>query len=364
MIRNTLNTVKTASCRSVGASYRRNQSSVPMLTVSEISYGPLDLLCVSENATGLSRDQVVARFKLANARSRDDRLEKLIEHHWQTKTKANSRLYNGSKFRLAGTRCEDDKLLLDIGLTCYRDLCGTNLASSSQRSEWKNEGKLQHGNTQAFMANPIGVGIVLVTSDHQLVVGRRAAWTGEEPGMLDRPGGHAEPDNVFLSDGSLRPEHEGMSVDEAVMNEIWSSIVQEVEDELGLTKDVLGPVSLLGITLNRNFGGRPTLEFYSRLRMTGEQVHRIYSKGLQPEADETTAIHFLPPSTLQRLLQRLWQGYPEFGDEGLQPEVPKGSFELGDEEEVLREMSTPLKGALHLAGPLLLQLIQSYIPSA
>ncbi|KAK3882579.1 hypothetical protein Pcinc_013056, partial [Petrolisthes cinctipes] len=58
------------------------------------------------------------------------------------------------------------------------------------------------------MSDALGVGLLAMTSDNCLVVTRRAEWTQEHPGALDRPGGHPEPSNVFPHDGSLLKEEE------------------------------------------------------------------------------------------------------------------------------------------------------------
>ena len=46
------------------------------------------------------------------------------------------------------------------------------------------------------MSNAIGVGAITLTSDNWIILMKRADWTGEYPGMVDRPGGHPEPDLV------------------------------------------------------------------------------------------------------------------------------------------------------------------------
>jgi len=46
------------------------------------------------------------------------------------------------------------------------------------------------------MSNTVGVGAITVTADDQVLLQRRAKWTGEWAGLVDRPGGHPEPGNV------------------------------------------------------------------------------------------------------------------------------------------------------------------------
>lgn len=49
---------------------------------------------------------------------------------------------------------------------------------------------------------------------------RRALWTAEYPGALDRPGGHPEPSHIFLADGSLKPAYAALHKAEAVLQEV------------------------------------------------------------------------------------------------------------------------------------------------
>ena len=54
------------------------------------------------------------------------------------------------------------------------------------------------------------MGILLLTSDNHLLVIRRALWTGENPGMIDRPGGHPEPSKIFKFNDPDKPTSEEM----------------------------------------------------------------------------------------------------------------------------------------------------------
>lgn len=49
---------------------------------------------------------------------------------------------------------------------------------------------------------------------------RRALWTAEYPGALDRPGGHPEPSRIFLPNGMLKPDHAARNIEEAVVEEV------------------------------------------------------------------------------------------------------------------------------------------------
>ena len=48
-----------------------------------------------------------------------------------------------------------------------------------------------------FTGSAIGVGAITVSNDDYVVLVRRGSWVGEGAGMVDRPGGHPEPDDAL-----------------------------------------------------------------------------------------------------------------------------------------------------------------------
>lgn len=82
-------------------------------------------------------------------------------------------------------------LRLQLGLTCYKDFLGTNW--SQEAVNLQQRGRLESGDPQVLLAQPLGVGAVLVTSDGQVVMLRRSQRVAEAAGLLDIPGGHPEP---------------------------------------------------------------------------------------------------------------------------------------------------------------------------
>lgn len=82
-------------------------------------------------------------------------------------------------------------LTLRLGLTCYKDYLGTNW--SHRASELCKLGEMEFEDPWALLAQPLGVGAVLCTRDHQVVLIRRSHRVAEAGGLLDLPGGHPEP---------------------------------------------------------------------------------------------------------------------------------------------------------------------------
>lgn len=123
-----------------------------------------------------------------------------IETEWEKKCKESIHLFNASKFRLHRIDFQQrgegnlSQLKLYVGVTSYKDFIGTNCAPYAKKLV---QDGIESLNSQLHMADPIGVGGLLLTSDQQLVFIRRSERCAEMPGMIDRPGGHPEPDVCF-----------------------------------------------------------------------------------------------------------------------------------------------------------------------
>ncbi|MCI4381606.1 hypothetical protein PGIGA_G00253890 [Pangasianodon gigas] len=190
-------------------------------------------------------------------------------------------------------------LRLQLGLTCYKDFLGTNWSQEAENLQQR--GRLEVGDPQALLAQPLGVGAVLLTSDGQVVMLRRSQRVAEAAGLLDIPGGHPEPKAVCEG-----VSEEDISVDlmqgceRAVVAEIFSSVCAEVRDEVNVPLGFLSAPVLMGIALNHTSAGRPSAEFFIRCSLTMEDVRDFYWRG-GPEAHESTDIVFLSKSEMLQL---------------------------------------------------------------
>lgn len=95
---------------------------------------------------------------------------------------------------------EPVQLCLQLGLTCYKDYLGTNW--SKNVGELRKRGEVELGDPQALLAQPLGVGAILATTDGQMVLLKRSQKVAEAAGLLDIPGGHPEP-KASLDDGQI-----------------------------------------------------------------------------------------------------------------------------------------------------------------
>ncbi|XP_053305682.1 uridine diphosphate glucose pyrophosphatase NUDT22 isoform X2 [Spea bombifrons] len=289
----------------------------------------ISILYSSPCPQGLPQQRVKVQLSpLYQRRQLPPPLEERILLEWEERKQKQPWVFNGAKFRLHSVqtdegkrgrkyqerlngetdtleekRSEDDveKLRDDIGnkskggltlhlaLTCYRDFLGTNW--SGDVTSLQERGVREHGDIEAYLAQPLGVGAALQCEDGCFVFLKRSQRVGEAPGQLDVPGGHPEPKAVAPN----VPEEE-LSLDvlkpELVIRELFSSILAEIRDEVNLPLSTLSDPLLLGIARNHTSAGRPSAEFYVRCSLNSEEVRQRYQQG-GPEAHESTDIIFI-----------------------------------------------------------------------
>ncbi|XP_058518850.1 uridine diphosphate glucose pyrophosphatase NUDT22 isoform X1 [Ochotona princeps] len=256
-------------------------------------------------AGGLTQEQVHVELSPAHDRRPLPAGDQVIAAIWETRLQSQPWLFDAPKFRLhtatlapAGSR--GPELLLCLGLTSYRDFLGTNWASSA--AQLRQQGATDWGDKQAYLADPLGVGAALVTVDDCLVFLRRSQQVAEAPGLVDVPGGHPEPQALCPG---YSPQHKDLP-GELVVRELFSSILQEICDEVNLPLSTLSQPLLLGIARNETSAGRASAEFYVQCSLTSEQVRKHYLSG-GPEAHESTGIIFVETQSAWRLREmELW----------------------------------------------------------
>nr|XP_042115980.1 uridine diphosphate glucose pyrophosphatase NUDT22 isoform X2 [Peromyscus maniculatus bairdii] len=215
---------------------------------------------------GLSQEQVAVELSPAHDRRPLPGGDKTITAIWEARLQTQPWIFDAPKFRLHSATLASSspgpQLLLHLGLTSYRDFLGTNWSSSA--SWLRQQGATDWGDKQAYLADPLG-----------------ALCPGGSPQHKDLPG-------------------------ELVVQELFSSVLQEICDEVNLPLHTLSRPLLLGIACNETSAGRASAEFYVQCSLTSEEIRSYYMNG-GPEAHESTGIIFVETQRVQRLQEtEMW----------------------------------------------------------
>lgn len=128
-------------------------------------------------------------------------LHPFIEELWLKKSQNSIRLFNASKFRYHQVIVNKKNNILSnvkflLGTTNYKEFIGTNCAPFAEKLV--DAGINDYSDPLAYLSNPVGVGGLLETNEKDLVFIRRSNTCAEMPGLIDRPGGHPEPDVIIV----------------------------------------------------------------------------------------------------------------------------------------------------------------------
>ncbi|MFQ5650184.1 MAG: NUDIX hydrolase [bacterium] len=109
-----------------------------------------------------------------------------IDDYWRREVEQSAKseyLFNGDLCRLANWQASGQGLTLILEYTNYKELLYSNYVRD-QRPNPAADG---------FVSAALGISLILVSQDHQIVLIRRTETVGESPGKLDVIGGHVEP---------------------------------------------------------------------------------------------------------------------------------------------------------------------------
>mmetsp|Transcript_13705 Transcript_13705/g.43835 ORF Transcript_13705/g.43835 Transcript_13705/m.43835 type:complete len:372 (-) Transcript_13705:330-1445(-) len=244
----------------------------------------------------VGEDQLRADFDHARYSAREPatlELAAAIEETWAARVSANPRLFNGTKFRLASVRSgeagSESPLWLGIGLTDYRRFLGTNCAAKqSTYDELLAEGRTAHADERACIADPLGVGVILVTSDTKVILIERSHLTGEYQGFVDPPAGHCEPKRPGLDKDPEQGSPSDRSA--AFRKELFWSILDEIVCEVNIPVVHLSAPRLCAILRQQGPSrARPNALFFVTCDLNEAEIRALYNQGGE-EKDESVAL--------------------------------------------------------------------------
>ncbi|KAL3873430.1 hypothetical protein ACJMK2_036549 [Sinanodonta woodiana] len=237
--------------------------------------------------------------------------EENIDTIWKKRLHENPTLFNGTKFRLQSAQYNesDMNLHLNMGVTCYKDFLGTNW--SPDALSLQSLGLERHDDSQAYLSDALGVGALLRTADDKMIILKRSDQCGEDQGKWDRPGGHAEPKEVY-GDIPMEMIELNPSSSEAVVKELFSSIIGEVVDEVNIPAQYLDEPKIIGLFRNTLNTGKPNMEFIVGCSLDSKEVIKMYHEGVQKESFESTNIRAISMEdvlTIQQDDPETWESF-------------------------------------------------------
>ncbi|KAF1327356.1 hypothetical protein FI667_g7604, partial [Globisporangium splendens] len=196
-------------------------------------------------------------------------IESAIDTVWREYKERSPRLFNATKFRLQSyqeiasggdghaspSNAQTKLLTLEWGITDYKTYLGT--CCSTNVTQLLADGKklTANGDEFAFVSRKVGVAAVVETSDGKIALIKRSNSVGVYQDMFDTPGGHPEPSHIGLTADVLEAlqcdgkRAERGAMESAAVQEFFTSIVNEVHEEINLSDDQIRPPLLLGVVL-------------------------------------------------------------------------------------------------------------------
>ncbi len=196
----------------------------------------------------------------------DAGISALIEETWQRVLRTavevgGERPVNKRKFRLASAKSESHRVVLQLGPTSYRDYIAFR-TSPELFAMAETTARSRRASISEFLPNALGNVGLLLTSDGRSVAVLRSDGVSTYRGYLDLPGGHPEPD--CIEDRYWSRNARKVVLESRIRGELFSSILDEIEEDLGVQATILSAPRLLCIVENRQNVMKPDMVFLLR----------------------------------------------------------------------------------------------------
>ncbi|KAK4523650.1 hypothetical protein GAYE_PCTG71G1546 [Galdieria yellowstonensis] len=255
----------------------------------------------------------------------DKVVEETIKDMWDRRRQANPKMWNALKFRVDSFQVsfKDGATLakLNLGLTDYASYQG----SSSLASPLTFFQSPEEGSPERHLPLALGNAGIVVTSDKYIILLERSEQVGEGAGRWVLPGGHPEPAHVNISQDFLTRSYEGSrDMCLAIERELYSSIVMEITEEVGLATSELSTLQLLGM-VRRERDKRPVIVGHCTVTLSKSEMEARFC--CQPLHTEACRILFCDLKNLESFLKE---------EQRLMPEH-RGALQLYYESSVYRQ---------------------------
>lgn len=206
---------------------------------------------------GTFGEREVIGITLDEKKKPDAGLDQRIEPKWQEILRKTPKTFPGSMYRVSNWQLKEGQIVLDLGLTDYREYVGTRELSDLRSYGYE------------ALSNPIGVSTAVITGDNKLVIAKRLS--GEKVGYIDVIGGAVSPREDFI-DGKV---------------DFFHTAKRELVEELNFenTEDLekhLSEIKCLGLVYEYAGLCHPQLIFIAELNLPSDEIKKRISEEIEP----------------------------------------------------------------------------------
>lgn len=190
-----------------------------------------------------------------------------MEAFWKQEIVAKDKqhfIFNGDLCRLNSWQIEIEILRLDLGLTNYKELLYSNRFTAELEQEFG----------ESCLSKALGISVVLMSNDDQLILIKRSGSVGEFPNCIDVIGGHIHPQ-----------EHATDSIPDAFL-----AIKDEIREELDLSVKDDAKLKCIG-AIETIATKKPELVFQLKIDLKAQNVLEMAS---QKKCSEIAEVFTIP----------------------------------------------------------------------
>lgn len=174
------------------------------------------------------------------------KIKKHISKNWNNYIKKYPQAFNGQMARLIKWQEKDKLLNLQFELTDYATYVATR------------DKNLIHSYSPSDRANPLGITMIILTSDNKYIIGRRSLLADQNPGKLYFIGGYIQTD-----------------ISQNKKNILKNSILNEIKEELNLDKKHIDKITVKCLAYNQIYY-HPEIFVEIKLNISRNIVNKKY----------------------------------------------------------------------------------------
>lgn len=214
-----------------------------------------------------SSDQVQITYREGRIQQHEEALQ-FISTKWKKAQAENSELFNGRLYRLDNHTVTKNLLQLSVSDTDYKEYVGT------RDIDFVNKFGME------FTSNPISVGIVLITLDNKIILGRRTNDVDIEKSKIAVMAGYADPS---LDCKENKPD-------------LFYAVKREVSEELLIDMNSISNLKSLGLVYN-SCRNQTYMPFQGQIQAYADDIQNFnkkeFSQIIMIDNEKQTIIDFI-----------------------------------------------------------------------